>query len=36
MSNADFGILFLLLVIVLQLSSINRKMSKFLPDDESP
>ena len=30
MSNVDFGILFLLLVIVIELSSINRKISTFL------
>jgi len=35
MSNADFGILFFLVLITFELFSINRKLGKFMPDDEA-
>jgi hypothetical protein len=35
MSNAELGILFFLVLITFELFSINRKLGKFMPDDEA-
>jgi hypothetical protein len=35
MSNAEFGILFFLVLITLELWSINSKLGKFMPDDKA-
>lgn len=35
MSNAEVGILFFLMLITLELWSINSKLGKFMPDDKA-